>query len=105
MLCYLQKKGFFYLANDPEVSVRKRVVSAFLLLVELHPTVLTNCYPKLIEFVLACMQQENQELAKQAAEFWTLIAALEGQCEKILNPFLPKILPVLLSRFGFFFGY
>lgn len=90
--------GFFYLANDPDLTVRKRVVAAFLILTETHPTTLTNYFPKLVEFILFCMRQENTELAIQATEFWGTISTTESLCVRVLTPFLDQILPTILTR-------
>eukprot|EP01127_Copromyxa_protea_P016988 TRINITY_DN5140_c0_g1_i1.p1 TRINITY_DN5140_c0_g1~~TRINITY_DN5140_c0_g1_i1.p1 ORF type:complete len:882 (+),score=197.48 TRINITY_DN5140_c0_g1_i1:2346-4991(+) len=93
-------QGFFFLANDSQVSIRKKVVSAFLIFVDNVDgvNVVTPYLPQMIEYILHCMNGPDEEIALRATEFWRLISDHYDVCNKFVAPHLPKILPVLLNK-------
>jgi transportin-1 len=91
-------EGFFFLANDSDLSIRQRAVSAFLLLTENRLADLKPYLVRVINFILECMQHSNEDLVLEAAEFWNYLVEYPDICEEIIEPLLPKIFPIILSR-------
>ncbi|PGH26527.1 hypothetical protein AJ80_01841 [Polytolypa hystricis UAMH7299] len=87
----------FQLASDPSTDVRRTVCQAFVQLVDVAPEKLVPHMDGLVNYIL--LQQHNQEdpeLALDAAEFW-LVVAEHKQLQQALVPHLPKVIPVLLQ--------
>jgi len=91
-------EGYFFLANDPDISVRRRVVAAFLLLTELQMPSLRPYIVEVVKFILSCMAQDNEDLALEATEFWKLLIHYTETCDEAIRPLLPNIFPVILSK-------
>lgn len=87
----------FFLSEDTSTDVRRQVCRAFVRLVETRPDKLLPHISGLVDYIIA--QQSNnddEELATEAAEFWLVIGEHENLWES-LNPYVHKIIPVLLQ--------
>ncbi|KAJ3318176.1 hypothetical protein HDV06_000763, partial [Boothiomyces sp. JEL0866] len=91
------------LTNDPEPEVKKHVCHAFNNIVEIEPNLLVPVIDGfyslklgIISFVLFASQDEDQDLAIEAADFW-LVLSEQKVLHVHIQPFLPRILPVLLK--------
>src|SRR4051812_42118553 len=49
------------------------------------------------EFMLMKTQDENEETAIEACEFWLAFAENPTICKEVIGPLLPKLLPVLIK--------
>ena len=89
--------ALFQLANDPATEVRRMVCQSFAQLGEVAPATLTTHLNGLVSYII--IQQTNQEdpeLALDAAEFW-LVAGEQQRLHQPLAPHMPKVVPVLLQ--------
>ena len=87
----------FEMANDPSDDVRRNVCRSFVLIVDVRPDKVQPHMQGLVEYMT--LQQRNTddpELALEAAEFWLAVSENGKMCVK-LEPYLPKIVPVLLE--------
>lgn len=88
----------FKLAEDPNTDVRRTVCQAFVQLVDVAPEKLAPHMEGLVNYIL--LQEHNQEdpeLALDAAEFW-LVVADQKKLRDPLVPYLPRVIPVLLRN-------
>ena len=87
----------FQRASDPSEDVRKHVCRAFVHIADIAPQKIIPHMEGLVDYMVAQQRNDNNaELALDAAEFWLCV----GEDEKMrghLGPYLPKIVPVLLS--------
>lgn len=87
----------FLLAQDPSSDVRRQVCRAFVRLVETRPDKLLPHINGLVDYIIAQQSNEDdEELATEAAEFWLVIGEHENLWEA-LRPYVHKIIPVLLQ--------
>jgi hypothetical protein len=87
----------FQLAHDPSEDVRKHVCRAFVYIADIAPQKIIPHMEGLVEFMVSQQRnQNNQELALDAAEFW-LCASEDENMRDHLGPYLAKIIPVLLA--------
>ena len=87
----------FRLANDTDADVRRNLCRSFVLIVDIRPDKLTPHMEGLVEYL--CLQQRNTEeteSALEAAEFWLAVSENDKMCAS-LEPYLQKIVPVLLD--------
>jgi hypothetical protein len=87
----------FLLAEDSSPDVRRQVCRAFVRLVETRPDKLLPHIGGLVDYIIS--QQKNdddEELATEAAEFWLVIGEHDNLWEA-LRPYVHKIIPVLLQ--------
>ncbi|KAI9498718.1 armadillo-type protein [Zychaea mexicana] len=87
--------ALFSRATDDSLEVRKAVCQALVSLLEMCPTVLFPHMPNLAEYMLFCTQSDDADLALEACEFW-LVFAEQDELREQLEPYLPKVVPVLL---------
>ncbi|KAL7269399.1 hypothetical protein RUND412_007943 [Rhizina undulata] len=90
-------ESLFRLGNDPNDAVRKEVCRALVHLVDIRPDKIAPHMDGIVDYMVS--QQKNvheQELALDAAEFWLTVGEHE-QLRIGLGPYLPKIIPVLLT--------
>lgn len=88
----------FNLAADTDTEVRKMVCQSFSQLVEFSPEKLVPHLEGIVNYIL--IQQANQEdpeLALDAAEFW-IVAGEQERLQAPLAPYMPKVIPVLLQN-------
>jgi transportin-1 len=87
----------FDLANDPSPDVRQKVCQSFVQLVEIRPEKLVPHMSGLVEYtIIQQRDQEDPELALDAAEFWLAVGEHE-QLRATLAPYLGKVIPLLLQ--------
>lgn len=87
----------FQLANNPSSEVRRQVCRAFVQIVEIRPEKILPHIEGLVDYMIGQQRRiEDEELACDAAEFWLTIGE-HDQLWKSLDPYLNKIIPVLLE--------
>ncbi|KAF1844218.1 ARM repeat-containing protein [Cucurbitaria berberidis CBS 394.84] len=87
----------FQLASDPSEDVRKHVCRAFVHIADIAPQKIVPHMEGLVDYMVTQQRSDdNAELALDAAEFWLCVGEDEKMREH-LGPYLPKIIPVLLS--------
>lgn len=92
-------EGIFYLANDPDKKVKRKVCNTCIRLVEFcGNNIDIPKFPKIIEYILYCVRDNDMDLALDATDFWRVITHNDHICEAVLKPFLPNIFSVLLTR-------
>ncbi|CAO2652383.1 Nn.00g006660.m01.CDS01 [Neocucurbitaria sp. VM-36] len=87
----------FQLASDPSEDVRKHVCRAFVHIADIAPQKIVPHMEGLVDYMVTQQRSDdNAELALDAAEFWLCVGEDENMRQH-LGPYLPKIVPVLLS--------
>ncbi|KAH7389795.1 armadillo-type protein [Pyrenochaeta sp. MPI-SDFR-AT-0127] len=87
----------FQRASDPSEDVRKHVCRAFVHIADIAPQKIIPHMEGLVDYMVTQQRSvDNAELALDAAEFWLCVGEDEKMREH-LGPYLPKIVPVLLS--------
>jgi transportin-1 len=87
----------FQLTSDPSDNVRKYVCRTLANIAEVRPDKIVPHMAGLVDFVITQQRKmEDEELALDAAEFWLSVAE-HTELRPTLEPFLPKIIPVLLE--------
>lgn len=87
----------FNLASDSSDEVRKHVCRAFVHIADVAPERIVPHMEGLVEYMVTQQRNpHNAELALDAAEFWLCVSEDENMRDH-LGPYLPKIVPVLLS--------
>ena len=99
-LVWQYKAVLFSLASRPEASVRRVVCVGLVHLSELAPSKLEANLAELIEYMIVASQDSNAEVAIEASEFWSVFSEA-GFDSKVLEPFVPKIVPLLLNNMKF----
>ena len=82
---------------DPEPEVRKYVCEAIVLFLESNFNHLQPQLPQIIEYMLACSDDDDDGVALEAGEFWLRLTDEEGTVE-VLAQYLPQLIPTLLKR-------
>jgi len=98
-------EALFSLGADPSTNVRKGCYLGVVSLIEDHSDVLAQHMRNVIDFMLKGSQDVDEDVAKEATEFWTVLADL---CEPVDSPiaqtfkeFLPTVVPVLLKNMAY----
>ncbi|KAF2430942.1 ARM repeat-containing protein [Tothia fuscella] len=87
----------FALASDPSNEVRKYVCRSFLRIAEISPEKILPHMEGLVNYTILQQQnQEDEDLALDAAEFWLCLGEDKNLCQA-LGPYLDRIVPVLLE--------
>jgi len=87
----------FVLAGDSSDEARKHVCRAFVHIADIAPEKIIPHMEGLVEYMVTQQRNpHNAELALDAAEFWLCVGEDENMRDH-LGPYLPKIVPVLLS--------
>lgn len=86
----------FVLSSDDNPDVRRQVCRAFVHLIETRPDKLQPHIGGLVDYIISQQKSEDEDLACEAAEFWLAIGEHENLW-KALQPYLNKIIPVLLE--------
>jgi transportin-1 len=90
-------ENLFQLANDTDADVRKHVCRALVMLVEVRIERLIPHMQQIIEYMLLTSQDGDDTVALEACEFWLMIAD-QPICRDVLQPYLDKLLPVLVKN-------
>lgn len=88
--------ALFKRASDPSPLVRKQVCTAMVALLANRANKLLPEITGVVDYVLHCTMDEDQELALEACEFW-LSFSEDPELHQHLLPFLPRVGPVLLD--------
>ncbi|CAB4483237.1 unnamed protein product [Rhizophagus irregularis] len=88
--------ALFKRASDESPDVRKNVCQALVMLLEVRPDKLLPEIANVVEYMLFSTQDQDEQVALEACEFWLAFAEQEDLREH-LRPFLPRIVPVLLK--------
>ncbi|SGY32564.1 BQ5605_C002g01382 [Microbotryum silenes-dioicae] len=89
--------ALFRHASDDSTEVKKLVCQALVQLLANRPDSLIPHMPNVVDFMLYATQTiEDEEVALEACEFW-LTFAEDPELIEHLRPFLPRVIPVLLS--------
>lgn len=86
----------FVLSTDQNPDVRRQVCRAFVNLVETRADKLLPHLDGLVEYIINQQSSDDEELACEAAEFWLAVGE-HYDLWRALQPFLTKIIPVLLQ--------
>ncbi|KAI0169514.1 ARM repeat-containing protein [Hypoxylon sp. FL1284] len=86
----------FALATDSNNDVRRQVCRAFVQLIEARPDKIQPHLSGLVDYILTQQQSDDEDLACDAAEFFLAIGEHDHLWQS-LNPFISKIIPVLLQ--------
>lgn len=78
-------------------EVQKQLCRALTLLLENYMDKIAPQLSNISEFMLMKTQDENEETALEACEFWLAFAENPPMCKDVIGPILPKLLPVLLK--------
>jgi len=88
--------ALYQLANDDSNQVRKQVCNSLTMMLEVKPDVLMPQLDAIVNFMLYCTSMDDEVIALEACEFW--LAFAEGEhLRGPLEPYLPKIIPVLVK--------
>lgn len=92
-------KGLFHLAtSDPNKRVKRFVCRAFVVMLD-NPKFLSPYIKDIIQFMIVCTNDSDEELALEACEFWSMIAESDS-CSQFMSDIqkvLPALIPVLLK--------
>lgn len=88
----------FEISNDNDPEVCRQVCQAFVKLLEQKVDSLLPYIKPVIEYMILKTQDEN--VALQATDFWHTLSE-QAICKEVLGPYLPKLVPVLVSNMKF----
>lgn len=88
--------ALFKRAGDENPEVRKNVCQALVMLLEVRPDKLMPEINNVVEYMLYSTQDQDEQVALEACEFWLAFAEQE-ELREHLRPFLDRIVPVLLK--------
>ncbi|BFZ54125.1 hypothetical protein PYCC9005_001157 [Savitreella phatthalungensis] len=86
----------FALATDSSTNVRKNVCQALVMLLDVRPDKIAPNLGSIVEYMLYSTQDEDEQVALEACEFWLAIAE-QPDLQGSLEPYLSKIVPMLLK--------
>jgi transportin-1 len=89
-------QALFKRASDENEQVRRFVCQALVLILGARPDKLLPELPSVVEYMLYCTQDKDDEVALEACEFWLQFSE-DASLADHLRPFLPKVAPVLLK--------
>uniref|UniRef100_A0A8C1LZQ3 Transportin 1 n=1 Tax=Cyprinus carpio TaxID=7962 RepID=A0A8C1LZQ3_CYPCA len=87
---------FFKHNSDEEPEVRKNVCRALVMLLEVRLDRLLPHMHNIIEYMLQRTQDQDENVALEACEFWLTLAE-QPVCKEVLSGHLPKLIPVLVN--------
>uniref|UniRef100_A0AAY4APB4 Transportin-1 n=1 Tax=Denticeps clupeoides TaxID=299321 RepID=A0AAY4APB4_9TELE len=90
-------ENLFALAGDEESEVRKNVCRALVMLLEVRMDRLLPHMHNIIEYMLQRTQDQDENVALEACEFWLTLAE-QPVCKEVLCGHLSKLTPVLVSK-------
>ncbi|XDV20595.1 hypothetical protein PO909_025905 [Leuciscus waleckii] len=89
-------ENLFALAGDEEPEVRKNVCRALVMLLEVRLDRLLPQMHNIIEYMLQRTQDQDENVALEACEFWLTLAE-QPVCKEVLCGHLHKLTPVLVN--------
>jgi len=97
-------EALFSLGQDTSSTVRKRCYMGVVSISEDHKSVLAAHLRNVIQFMVNGSQDQDEEVAKEATEFWTVLADSTNNDQEAFNvfkEFLPTIIPMLLKNMAY----
>ncbi|ODV61095.1 Kap104p [Ascoidea rubescens DSM 1968] len=92
---YLSK--LFNLASQSDSNIRKNVCSAFSLILDSRPDILSPHLEGVTNYCLHTINDSNYDVSLEACEF-LLCLATSSLPPAVIEPFLPNMLPILLAK-------
>uniref|UniRef100_A0A8D3BSF6 Transportin 1 n=1 Tax=Scophthalmus maximus TaxID=52904 RepID=A0A8D3BSF6_SCOMX len=89
-------ENLFALATDEEPEVRKNVCRALVMLLEVRLDRLLPHMHNIIEYMLLRTQDQDENVALEACEFWLTLAE-QPVCKEVLSGHLSQLTPVLVN--------
>ncbi|CAB1445740.1 unnamed protein product [Pleuronectes platessa] len=89
-------ENLFALATDEEPEVRKNVCRALVMLLEVRLDRLLPHMHNIIEYMLLRTQDQDENVALEACEFWLTLAE-QPVCKEVLCGHLSQLTPVLVN--------
>ncbi|TMS32640.1 hypothetical protein L596_000457 [Steinernema carpocapsae] len=90
-------QNLFLLANDDDANVQRQLCRSLTLLLDSHLNKIVNQLPNIVEFILHKTEDENEETALEACEFWLALAENTEVCMDAVKPILPTLVPILVK--------
>ncbi|KAI9485129.1 armadillo-type protein [Zychaea mexicana] len=90
-------RGLFARATDESSRVRQEICRSLVMVLEANPEALTPYIDAVINYMIFCTRDENEQVALEACDFWIQFSNLDEMHERLL-PYLPRIVPELLKR-------
>lgn len=87
--------NFFYIFKIKEVQ--KQLCRSLTLLLENYIDKIAPQLSNISEFMLIKSQDENEDIALEACEFWLAFAEKKCMCKEVIGPILPRLLPILIK--------
>ncbi|KAJ3125313.1 hypothetical protein HK098_000377 [Nowakowskiella sp. JEL0407] len=94
----IDKLGRFL--NDPDPFVRKAICEALVMILDVSAVKMVPKMDFIVDYILKSMNDEDEDVALEATEFWTVFADREENAP-ILRPYLKHVVPVLLNKMVF----
>uniref|UniRef100_A0A1A8SI45 Transportin-1 n=1 Tax=Nothobranchius rachovii TaxID=451742 RepID=A0A1A8SI45_9TELE len=89
-------ENLFALATDEEPEVRKNVCRALVMLLEVRLDRLLPHMHNIVEYMLQRTQDQDENVALEACEFWLTLAE-QPVCKEVLCGHLSRLIPVLVN--------
>ncbi|KAI8086186.1 armadillo-type protein [Halteromyces radiatus] len=89
--------GLFIQMNDQDPSIRQEICNSLAMILEARPDKLAPVLTTVIEYVILCTHDPNDQVALRACDFWLQYIRIPGIHDQ-LTPYLSQIIPVLLQR-------
>ncbi|KAF4044786.1 HEAT-like repeat [Phytophthora infestans] len=92
--------GISLLTQDPSNDVRRLVCKSIVILLEVGVQYLVPHLDSIIQFILRANQDEDENVALEACEFWASFCDLRefNDIKPMLQPYLAQIVPLLFQR-------
>lgn len=93
-------QGISNLTQDANNQVRRLVCKSIVILLEVGVQYLAPHLDQIIQFILRANEDDDEEIAIEACEFWASFVDLKEfkDLKPILQPYLPRVLPLLFSK-------
>ncbi|KAI8146257.1 armadillo-type protein [Fennellomyces sp. T-0311] len=93
----LYLNALFSRATDESSRVRQEICRSLVMVLEASPEALAPYLDAVINYMIYCTHDENEQVALEACDFWIQFSNLDEMHERLL-PYLPRIVPELLKR-------
>jgi hypothetical protein len=103
--CMLQNmanfmEGFFYLAQlDNDEDIRSKIITVFMRMCESRTCIeaVRPFLPKVVLFMILCMQEGGMDVKTHAGEFWKLLSEYDEISIECVTPHLGNLIGTLLN--------
>ncbi|CAI5441635.1 unnamed protein product [Caenorhabditis angaria] len=89
--------SLFARAHDQDEEVQKQLCRSLTLLLDTHIEKMMPHLPNVVDYIILKTQDSNELIALEACEFWLSLAENSEICRQLLQPFLEKLVPVLVK--------